>query len=135
MSEETIEEIKVSTKEIPKYLSACFVALSNDKNTISLLGRGSNIKRAVDVGAIMLREHLDVPKNIPTIDDIDKELVNGNIENARELLGRLRACEIRIGSEKYTDNSNERFVSTIEILLRGKRKNVNSRKENKISKR
>jgi len=81
------EEVYIGSKELPKYLSACFYALGQ-KDEITIIARGNNIKRAFDIAAILIRQYLS----------------NANYE-------------VKIGSEKFED----RYVTTIEILLRGKK--------------
>jgi len=88
MSDDTIEKIPIGNKDPAKYLSACFYALG-ETDTILLISRGNNIKRAIDVAAILLRKYLENPE-----------------------------YSIKIGSEKF----EERYVSTIEIYIKGKRK-------------
>jgi len=89
MVERNEEIIKVGPKDILKYISACLVAYSNGKDVIHLLARGNNIKRAIDVAAILIRQYVENP-----------------------------TYEIIIDSEKF----EERFVSTIDIYVRGKKK-------------
>jgi DNA-binding protein Alba len=89
-SDENIEKIYIGNKEIPKYLTACFFALG-ETDTINIIGRGNNVKGAVDVAAILLRQYLENPK-----------------------------YDIKIGSEKF----EERYVSTIEIVINGEKKNI-----------
>lgn len=82
------EQVFIGNKDIAKYLSACFYALG-EKEEITIIARGNNIKRAVDLAAILVRQYLTNPD-----------------------------YKVTIGSEKFED----RYVSTIEILLKGKRK-------------
>lgn len=82
------EEVYIGNKEISKYLSACFYALGQ-KEEITIIARGNNIKRAIDIAAILIRQYLLDP-----------------------------SYEVIIGSEKY----EERNVSTLEIILKGKKK-------------
>lgn len=76
---EEYEDILIGSKPIPSYLTAGLVALSKGKN-IRLLGRGSNIKRAVDVAEILKRQ-----MNEP-------------------------ACEVEIGSEDFEDRKISTIV-------------------------
>jgi len=85
---ETIEQVYVGNKDISKYLSACFYALGHTEE-ITIIARGNNVKRAIDITAILIRQYL-----------IDPEY------------------KVIIDSEKYED----RNVSTIEIIIKGKRK-------------
>jgi len=82
------EEVYVGSKDISKYLSACFYALGQ-KEEIIIIARGNNIKRAIDIAAILIRQYLINPE-----------------------------YNVVIGSEKFED----RNVSTIEITLKGKKK-------------
>lgn len=60
MSEEAIEKVYVGSKDISRYISACFFALGkNDK--IILVSRGNHIKRALDILAILIRDYLEDP--------------------------------------------------------------------------
>ena len=87
---ESIEQVYIGGKDIAKYLSACFYALGQ-KEEIIITARGNNIKRAVDVTAILIRQYLDNP-----------------------------SYDVVIGSEEFED----RNVSTIDITLRGKKKDA-----------
>ena len=91
-NDESIEKIYIGSKDIPKYLTACFFALG-ETETIIIIGRGNNIKRAVDVAAILIRQYIEDP-----------------------------TYNIVIGSEKF----EERNVSTIEITINGKKKEIKS---------
>ena len=116
--DDSIEMIKISDKDISKYLSACFYALGNDKDEVQIVARGSNIKRGIDVSAIMLRQYLDVSPDLPKLSEVVDALNKEDIPKAKKLLKQLMVCEIKIGSEKF----GERNVSTIDIILRGRRK-------------
>lgn len=83
-----MESVFIGNKDISRYLSACFYALGKDEE-IKIISRGNHIKRAIDVLAILKREHMIDPK-----------------------------YEIKVDSENFEN----RKVSTIEILLSGKRK-------------
>jgi DNA-binding protein len=113
-----MEVIKISNKNIDRYLSACFYALGDDFNEIQITGRGNNVKRSIDVAAILLRKYLEVPEKIPNYTQILEALDKDDTKLAKELLTQRMCYEIIIGSEKF----DERHVSTIDIILRGKRK-------------
>lgn len=113
-----MEKIYISNKDIDKYLSACFYALNNGDDEVQIVGRGNNTKRTIDVAAILLRKYLEVPSYIPTQSDIMDALEKEDITKAKEMLKERMTCEIIINSEPY----DERFVSTLDIILRGKRK-------------
>jgi DNA-binding protein len=117
---ESIEKIYIGDKIISKYISACFFALNADKECIQIIGRGNNVKRSIDVAAILLRQYLDVPQELPSLDELEDALNKDDIKLAKKLVKQMRVCEIKIGSEKFQD----RNVSTIDIMLRGKKKNV-----------
>jgi len=117
MSDETIEKIFIGQLDIPQYLSACFYGFVNN-DTIQVVGRGNNIKRCADVAAVMIREHMDVPDKFPSLQQVLDSLDSNDIDKAKELIKQLMICEINIGSEEF----NGRFVSTMEITLRGGRK-------------
>jgi DNA-binding protein len=117
---ESVEKIFIGDKIISKYMSACFFALNADKECIQIIGRGNNVKRSIDVAAILLRQYLDVPQEFPSFDELEDALNKEDIKLAKKLLKQMRTCEIKIGSEKFQD----RNVSTIDIMLRGKKKNV-----------
>jgi DNA-binding protein Alba len=113
-----LETIYIANKDIDRYISACFYALNNN-DSINLKGRGNNIKRTVDIADILLRKYLEVSKEIPSYSDIKTALQNKDTSLANKLLDNLMVCEIKIGSEEFEG----RFVSTIDITLRGKRNN------------
>lgn len=90
VNNDSLEEVYIGSKDISKYLSACFYALGQ-KEEITIIARGNNIKRALDVAAILIRQYLENP-----------------------------SYDVVIGSEKF----EERNVTTIEIVLRGKKKDA-----------
>jgi len=56
-----MEEVYIGDKDIAKYISACFFSLGKDKD-IKVIARGNNIKKAIDVLAILVRDYLEKPK-------------------------------------------------------------------------
>jgi DNA-binding protein Alba len=56
-----VEEIFIGNKDISKYISACFYSLGKEKD-IKIVARGNNIKRAIDILAILIRDYLENPK-------------------------------------------------------------------------
>ena len=56
-----MEEIYVGSKDISRYISACFYSLGKEKD-IKIIARGNNIKRAIDILAILIRDYLESPK-------------------------------------------------------------------------
>jgi len=126
-SNESVETIPIGNKIINRYITACFFALNADKECLHIIGRGNNVKRSIDVAAILLRQYLDVPSELPSFDELEDAVNKEDYKLAKKLIKQMKVCEIKIGSEKFQD----RNVSTIEIMLRGKKKNVpaTSRKE------
>jgi DNA-binding protein Alba len=120
MVNELVEQIFIGDKDIKNYMSACFYALNNNVDEIHLIARGNNIKRAIDVADILMRQYLDISEKIPTLDDLENVISKEDYKLAKKYLKLIRTCEIKIGSEKF----GERNVSTIDIVLRGKKKNV-----------
>lgn len=53
--------VKVDKKDISKYISACLFSLSKESE-VNIVSRGSNIKKAIDVLAILMREYLEDAK-------------------------------------------------------------------------
>jgi len=56
-----MEDVYIGSKEISRYITACFVAFTKSSK-IRIISRGNHIKRAMDVLAILIREHLDDAK-------------------------------------------------------------------------
>jgi len=50
--------VYIGLADIPNYVSACFVALSQH-DEIKIIARGNHVKKALDILAIMIREYLD----------------------------------------------------------------------------
>ena len=88
-----MEEIFVGSKDISRYISACFYSLGKDKD-IKIVARGNNIKRAIDILAILVRDYLEKPeytiivgsepyekRNVSTIEISLSGTKKGNIEN------------------------------------------------------
>lgn len=122
MVNELIEQIYIGEKDIKNYIQACFFALNNNVDEIHLAGRGNHVKRCIDVSDILMRQYLDIPEKIPTLSDLEEAIEKEDFKLAKKLINNMKICEIKIGSERYGD----RNVSTIEIILRGKKKNVPS---------
>jgi DNA-binding protein len=111
LDKESIEKIYIGDKIISRYISACFFALNADKECIQIIGRGNNVKRSIDVAAILLRQYLDVPQELPSFDELEDAINKEDIKLAKKLIKQMKVCEIKIGSEKF----QERNVSTIDI--------------------
>ena len=61
-----MEEIYIGNKDISRYISACFYSLRKDQD-IKIVARGNNIKRAIDILAILIRDYLEDPKYSITV--------------------------------------------------------------------
>jgi len=86
------EEIYIGGKDISRYISACFFSLGKEKN-IKIVARGNNIKRAIDILAILVRDYLENPeyeikvgsepfekRNVSTIEISLSGIKKGNLE-------------------------------------------------------
>jgi len=91
-----MEEIYIGSKDISRYISACFYSLGKDKD-IKIIARGNNIKRAIDILAILVRDYLENPeydikvgsepfekRNVSTLEIILSGTKKGNINNKKE---------------------------------------------------
>lgn len=89
------EEIYIGGKDISRYISACFFSLGKEK-TIKIVARGNNIKRALDVLAILVRDYLDNPeytvkvgsepfenRNVTTVEILLSGTKKGSIERKK----------------------------------------------------
>ena len=57
------ESIYIGSKDISRYISACFFSLGKEKEkNIKIIARGNNIKRAIDILAILVRDYLENPQ-------------------------------------------------------------------------
>ena len=93
--ENAVERIYIGSKDIQKYLTACFFALGEKGvEQLEIVGRGNNVKRAVDVAAVLIRQYIENPE-----------------------------YKVKIGSEEF----EERYVSTIEININGRKKESKSK--------
>jgi len=61
-----MENVYIGSKEISRYISACFYALDND-DEVKIVSRGSYIKKSIDILAILVRDYLDDPKYVITV--------------------------------------------------------------------
>ena len=61
MVDKEVEQIFIGSKDISKYLSACFYSLGRDSEVL-ITARGNNIKRAIDIVAILIRQYLNEPE-------------------------------------------------------------------------
>ncbi len=71
------EQIYIGSKDISRYISAVFYTPEKEKNII-IMARGSNIKKAIDILAILIRDYLDNPKYVIKVDSepFDKRKVS-----------------------------------------------------------
>lgn len=60
MVEENQENIYIGTKEISRYISAALFGFGKG-DTIKLIARGKNVKKAIDILAILIRDYVDEP--------------------------------------------------------------------------
>jgi DNA-binding protein Alba len=56
-----IEEIFVGGKDISRYITACFFGFDKEKK-IKIVARGGYIKKAIDILAILIRDHIKDPE-------------------------------------------------------------------------
>jgi DNA-binding protein Alba len=56
-----MEEVFIGSKDISRYISACFYSLGKE-HQMKIIARGNNIKRAIDVLAILVRDYLESPE-------------------------------------------------------------------------
>jgi len=91
------EDIFIGGKDISRYISACFFSLGKEKE-IKIIARGNNVKRALDVLAILVRDYLDDPeysikvgsepfekRNVTTVEIILSGTKKGSLENNNKL--------------------------------------------------
>ncbi len=55
---EEIESIFIGTKEISRYISAALFGFGKG-DTIKLIARGKNVKKAIDILAILIRDYVE----------------------------------------------------------------------------
>ena len=56
-----MEEVYIGNKDISRYISACFFSLTKNKS-VKIIARGSNIKKAIDILAILIRDYIESPE-------------------------------------------------------------------------
>ena len=54
-------EVFIGKKDISRYISSCFFAL-NKFQKVKLISRGSYVKKALDILAILIRDYLENPE-------------------------------------------------------------------------
>jgi len=95
-----LETVFIGSKDIKYYLPAAFYALSKS-DTIKIVARGRNTKRALDVVAILKRDYLDNPKYNVVIDSEEfKDDRTGDIK-------KVTSLEIELSGTKKDKNKNE----------------------------
>jgi len=82
-----VETVYIGSKEISRYISACFYALGKSES-LKIIARGSNIKKSIDILAILKRDYLENPKyNI----EVDSEpFENRNVSTLEISLSGIR---------------------------------------------
>ena len=55
------EEIFVGAKDISRYITACFFGFDKERK-IKIIARGGYIKKAIDILAILIRDHIEDPE-------------------------------------------------------------------------
>lgn len=55
---EEIEKIYIGTKEIARYINAALFGFGKGQ-TIRLIARGKNVKKAIDILAILIRDYIE----------------------------------------------------------------------------
>jgi len=55
------EEIFIGGKDISRYITACFFGFDKEKK-IKIIARGGYIKKAIDILAILIRDHIQDPE-------------------------------------------------------------------------
>jgi len=89
------DRIFIGSKDISRYISACFFSLGKEKD-ITIVARGSNIKKAIDILAILVRDYLENPeynikvdsepfekRNVSTLEINLSGIKKGNINNKK----------------------------------------------------
>ena len=56
-----IENIYIGGKDISRYITACFFGFDKEKK-IKIIARGGYIKKAIDILAILIRDHIQDPE-------------------------------------------------------------------------
>ena len=64
---ENCESIYIGSKEISRYISAGLFGF-NKGDKIKLIARGKNVKRAIDVLAILIRDYVENPEYTVKVD-------------------------------------------------------------------
>lgn len=56
-----LEEIYIGGKDISRYITACFFGFDKEKK-IKIIARGGYVKKAIDILAILIRDHIEDPE-------------------------------------------------------------------------
>lgn len=78
-----MEEIYVGSKDISRYITACFFGFDKEKE-IKIIARGGYIKKAIDILAILIRDHIKNPEY--TIEVKSEPFENRNVSAIEILL-------------------------------------------------
>lgn len=88
MAGEEIEQIYIGTKEISRYISAALFGFGKG-TTIRLIARGKNVKKAIDILAILIRDYVENPEYDITVDS--EKFENRNISTIEiEITGKKK---------------------------------------------
>ena len=86
---EEIESIYIGVKEISRYISAALFGFGKGEK-IKLIARGKNVKKAIDILAILIRDYIDEADYMITVDS--EKFENRNISTIEiELAGKKKA--------------------------------------------
>ena len=88
MVAEEIESIYIGTKEISRYISAALFGFGKG-TTIRLIARGKNVKKAIDILAILIRDYVEEAEYEIIVDS--EKFENRNISTIEiELSGKKK---------------------------------------------
>jgi len=89
--EEEVETIYIGVKEISRYISAALFGFGKG-TTIRLVARGKNVKKAIDILAILIRDYIDEVDYSITVDS--EKFESRNISTIEiELSGKKKERE------------------------------------------
>jgi len=86
------EPVYIGSKEISRYISACFYALDNG-GEVNIISRGSYIKKSIDILAILIRDYLEDPKYVITVKSEPFE--NRNVSAIEILLSGKKVDKVK----------------------------------------
>jgi len=93
-----VESVYIGSKEISRYISACFYALDN-ADEVNIISRGSYIKKSIDILAILVRDYIENPKYVITVKSEPFE--NRNVSAVEIVLSGKKKENIK---ERKNDN-------------------------------